>query len=433
VQERGCTAPRRVKPEPALEGAFFGKFNIRDQKIILKDAAFETESHHGTYGRAGAVTGQNTVRAQRVGAAILGLAFSGIGMLIATAAQSLNMLMIRRVLTDVGVGGILVSLNTLVAEFAGDRFRGPAIAIFQLGFPLGAFLSGFIVAWLLDIGTWRHVFAFGAFSSFIFIPIMMALPETMEFLAQSGRPDALEKINKTRRRLNMPPLTALPPQVHQEAVSESVLGGFAELFGRAYFLRTLLIWISFFLLLTMLYFMLTWVPRILVELGFSEADGNRAGRLINLVGMPGIALIGLTGTWVRPSFITGFYLVILAGLLLVLSTQASSLSAITLIIAAIGLVLHGSMIGLYATAPALYPPHIRATGMGWAIGLSRFGAVIGPALPGVLLDAGWSVQQLFQSFAVPAILASGAVFLLWREERRVGVMTSRLQASPTGQ
>jgi len=347
---------------------------------------------------------------------IFGLVLSGVGMIIAASAQSLEMLMIGRVLTGFGVGGILASLNTLVAEFAGEKFRGAAIAIFQLGFPLGAFLSGFAVSWLLDIGTWRHVFAFGAFTSFVFIPVMMALPESMDFLAQSGRSDALEKINKTRARLKMPLLEELPEQRVVEG--DKTLSGVVELFNRTYIIRTLLIWVSFFLLLTTLYFLLSWVPRILVEMGFSEADGNRAGRLINLVGMPGIAIIGLTSTMIRPSLITTFYLVILASLLSALSLQGDSLSAVILIIAAIGFVLHGSMIGLYATAPALYPPHIRATGMGWAIGLSRLGAVMGPAMAGILLDAGWSAQQLFQFFALPAITASGAVFLLWREEKK---------------
>lgn len=143
--------------------------------------------------------------------------------------------------------------------------------------------------------------------------------------------------------------------------------------------------------------------------------------MINLVGMPGIAIIGLTSTFLRPSAITTGYLALLTILLLVLGTFDHTLTGIMLLIAGIGFVIHGSMIGLYATAPALYPLSIRATGMGWAIGLSRFGAVIGPALAGVLLDAGWSTGQLFVMFALPTMIASLAVFFLWKEERRAGI------------
>ncbi len=360
--------------------------------------------------------------ADRIGrkyVAIIGLILSGTGMIIAAIAPSIDVLLIGRAITGIGVGGILVSLNTLVAEFAGERYRGAAVAIFQLGFPMGAFLSGFAVAWLIDLGDWRYVFAFGALTSFIFIPVVMALPESMDFLAQSGRPDALAKINKTRSRLKLPPLESLPAKSVNP--SRSALQQVRQLFARQYVVRTLLIWTAFFMLLSTLYFALSWTPRILVELGFSEDSGNQAGRLINLVGMPGIALIGLTSTFVRPSLVTTFYLATLTVLLIILGANNHSLTAIMLLISAVGFSVHGSMIGLYATAPALYPAHIRATGMGWAIGLSRLGAVVGPALAGFLLDAGWSAQQLFQAFAMPALMASIGVFCLWREERRAQI------------
>lgn len=351
--------------------------------------------------------------------AIIGLTLSGAGMLAASLAPSVEVLLIARAVTGIGVGGILVSLNTLVAEFAGERYRGAAVAIFQLGFPMGAFLSGFAVAWLIDLGDWRYVFAFGAFTSFVFIHVIVALPESMAFLAQSGKPDARAKINTTRQLLGMAPLEHLPEVT--QAASPSALAQIKQLFAPRFLARTLLLWISFFLLLSTLYFALSWTPRILVELGFSEESGNQAGKLINLVGMPGIAIIGLTSTFLRPSAITTGYLALLTILLLVLGTFDHTLTGIMLLIAGIGFVIHGSMIGLYATAPALYPLSIRATGMGWAIGLSRFGAVIGPALAGVLLDAGWSTGQLFVMFALPTMIASLAVFFLWKEERRAGI------------
>jgi len=347
---------------------------------------------------------------------MIGLALSGIGMLIAMAAPSLNVLMIGRALTGFGVGGILASLNTLVAEFAGEKYRGQAVALFQLGFPLGAFFSGFIVAWLLDIGSWRHVFAFGAATSFVFIPIMLLLPESMDFIAKRGRPDALTHINHIRAKFGLTPLAHLPEP--DPAAPDNPIATVTALFTPRYFVRTALIWVAFFLLLTVLYFMLSWAPKLLTDMGFSQSQGNLGGRLINLTGMGGIVLIGLLSHWLRPSLVTSVYLVLLAGCLLALSTGSSSFTIMLVMISAIGFVIHGSMIGLYATTPALYPAHMRATGMGWAIGLSRFGAVLGPAIAGILLEAGWTPAQLFQIYAVPALLAALIVCLLWRDERR---------------
>lgn len=347
---------------------------------------------------------------------VAGLACSGIGMVIAGVANAVPELVVGRVITGFGVGGILSSLNTLVAEYAGDRYRGRAVAALQLGFPLGAFLSGFLVAWLLDAGSWRYVFGFGALTSFIFVPVVLVLPESTDFLARSGRKDALYRINIIKARFGQEPLLELPPA--KAGSASGLIKPITQLFAPGQAIRTILLWMAFFILLTILYFLLSWVPKLLIEDGFSVAEGNLGGRLINLAGMGGIVLIGFMSVWVRPSLVTALYLCVLSILLVVISLQPPQLSALLPVIAAIGFVIHGAMIGLYATTPALYPAEIRTTGTGWAIGVSRLGAVIGPYAAGYLLEAGWSPAELFRGFALPALVGGGIVVLLWQEERR---------------
>jgi hypothetical protein len=72
---------------------------------------------------------------------------------------------------------------------------------------------------------------------------------------------------------------------------------------------------------------------------------------------------------------------------------------------AIGVFLFGSMVGLYAATPILYPAAIRATGMGWAIGIGRIGAILAPVIAGLLVDRGWGANHLYYAFAVPLVLA----------------------------
>lgn len=353
--------------------------------------------------------------------AILGLFLSGIGMLAAMFAPSINALILGRVLTGIGVGGILVSLNTLIAEYASQKYRGIAIAIFQLGFATGAFLSGFIAAWLLEAGSWRYIFGFGALSSFVFIPIVMTLPESTSYLAGSGKPHVLARINAARRKFGYPALSALPEcQDEGKAKKSSVYG--LELLSKAYWLKTILICLSFFMLLTLLYFMLTWTPKILIDMGFSEAEGNRGGRLINLAGMLGIVVIGICSLRVLPSLIVGLYLAGLGLLLAGFGVISPLIGGVFVSIGMMGFLLHGSMIGLYSTVPTLYPVALRATGTGWAIGLSRLGAVLGPALAGVLLDRGWAITDLFKAYSALAVIASVTALILWallkREQSR---------------
>ena len=330
-------------------------------------------------------------------------------MLLAMVSWSVEALLIGRMITGLGIGAILASVNTLVAEYAGEKYVGIAVGIFLLGFPLGAFLSGYLADYLLETATWRHLFAFGAISSFVFVPIVLVLPESMSYIAQRGGPGALERINKIRAKLGRDPIDALP----ETEASITGLQGIAKLFSRGYLTKTILIWTGFFLLLSTLYFLLSWLPRLFVEIGFSEADGNRAERLINLIGMPGILLIGALSLFVRSSLVTGFYLAALALSLFVLASVSGELAILLLVVAAVGFFLHGGMIGLYSIVPYLYPSSFRATGTGWAIGMSRFGAVVGPYIAGVLLDAGWSPQDLFRLYVLPVLAASVYAFALY--------------------
>jgi len=128
--------------------------------------------------------------------------------------------------------------------------------------------------------------------------------------------------------------------------------------------------------------------------------------------------MGILSLRAKSSLVTSVYLVMLAGMMVVLSMTPLELSSTLIVISLIGFFLHGSMIGLYATVPTLYPASVRATGTGWAIGLSRFGAVLGPATAGYLLEAGWAPRSLLQVFAIPAGLAAITVFLLWHVQRR---------------
>lgn len=362
---------------------------------------------------------------------IAGLIISGVGMIGATFAVNPDMLMISRCITGIGIGAILASLNTLVAEYAGDRYRSMAVAIFQLGFPLGAVVGGSIAGWLLDIGTWRYVFAFGALLSFIFVPVVMLLPESIDYIAKSGKADSVKRINAINNKLGRPPIEAVAAT--QITPCYTPLQAVLLLFGKQYWLRTMLIWLSFFFLLMTLYFALSWVPKLLIEQGMSQTDGIRGGQALNLLGVVGIISFAIISTRVRGAVLSLFYLLGCSAVLFYLGTQdgigeGTTSKTITLV-AFVGFFIHASMISLYAITPTLYPAEIRATGTGWAIGLSRFGAVFGPWLTGTLLGSGWAASAIYPVFGIPTILAAIFVAILAyitrpgiRQERHPGVL-----------
>lgn len=346
---------------------------------------------------------------------LIGLLISGIGMTGAAVADNPDMLMISRAITGIGVGGIIASLNTLVSEYASDRFRSMAVAIFQMGFPLGAVVGGFIAGWLLDIGNWRHVFAFGALLSFIFIPVVMMLPESIDYLAKSGQPNALGEINKIRSKLGKEPINDLPPIKNKPP---KTIDRILQLFSKKYWLRTILVWLAFFFLLMSLYFVLSWVPKLLIEQGLSQSQGIKGGMLLNLLGVVGIISFALMSTRVHAATLGFFYLIGTGFFFFYLGTVSQVNSSTLITTAIIGFFVHASMIALYATVPMLYPSEIRATATGWAIGLSRFGAMLGPWLTGLLLAQGWLPQDIYPVFAAPSFLAAFFIGILAFKLRR---------------
>jgi AAHS family 4-hydroxybenzoate transporter-like MFS transporter len=74
----------------------------------------------------------------------------------------------------------------------------------------------------------------------------------------------------------------------------------------------------------------------------------------------------------------------------------------------------GGQIAANALAAAFYPTSVRATGVGWALGIGRVGSIVGPLVGGVLLTMKWSTESVFMAAAAAALCAALAAFSLSR-------------------
>jgi MFS transporter, AAHS family, 4-hydroxybenzoate transporter len=74
----------------------------------------------------------------------------------------------------------------------------------------------------------------------------------------------------------------------------------------------------------------------------------------------------------------------------------------------------GGLLSVHSIAASFYPTSVRSTGMGWALGIGRFGAVLGPLVGGLLIFLKLTMQQLFLVAMVPFILVTIASYLLSR-------------------
>jgi predicted MFS family arabinose efflux permease len=165
---------------------------------------------------------------------------------------------------------------------------------------------------------------------------------------------------------------------------------------------TYVLWITFFLSFSTLYFLMSWVPKLMEHAGFTAAVGRQAFFMLNLGGVTGIFLLGLLSTRVSLSRLVSSFMMTSAILMVVFAALPGEQTALMVVITLIGALMQGGFTGLFAIAAKIYPTEIRSTGIGWGIGLGRIGAVAGPAIAGYLIAANFTI------FAVP--LAFSAVF-----------------------
>ena len=87
-----------------------------------------------------------------------------------------------------------------------------------------------------------------------------------------------------------------------------------------------------------------------------------------------------------------------------------------------GICVIGGQTAINASAGLIYPPAMRAKGVGFALGMGRVGSILGPLVGAVVIGFGTGAQSLFLGPLVPlgvAFLAS--IFLL----RRCSITTMR--------
>lgn len=336
------------------------------------------------------------------------LTLSSTGMLLSAVSQSAGQLGALRVLTGIGIGGILASSNVISSEFASNRFRGLAVTLNSTGYAVGATLGGVVAVVLQSASGWRSVFLFGGLCTAILIPLVwFRLPESLDFLLARRPANALERINAFALRARHSPLSALPPASVAETRGRGV--GPAQLLAPGQRRNTLLIWGAFFLTMFGFYFVTSWTPKLLVEAGMSATQGITGGVLLNLGGIFGTVLLGALTVRFRLGRVLVGYLVVSAVLLAVFVPATVSVAVGFVLGAAIGVVVNGCIGGLYALTPAVYSPSLRATGMGWGIGVGRVGAILSPIVAGAFLDAGWTATQLYMLVAVAFLSAAVVV------------------------
>jgi AAHS family 4-hydroxybenzoate transporter-like MFS transporter len=338
------------------------------------------------------------------------LAF-GIGAIVTAFVQDVNTLLAIRFLTGLGLGGAMPNAIAMTSEFSPRRRRATMVMIMFCGFSVGAALGGLIAAALIPHFGWRSVFIVGGAAPLLLVPILaLRLPESVRFLAITGRAHA--RVADLLRLIN--PKAAFAPAT-RFVVHEPELRGIPvlHLFRAGRTLVTLLLWVVFFMSLLDLYFLSNWLPTVLNDLGASVSEAAAIGSMLQVGGVVGTFALGsiIDRFSFRALALVYFIAVFAVG---AIGQLGHSVIFVTLAIFAAGFCIVGGQIAANGLAAAFYPTSIRATGVGWALGIGRVGSIVGPLVGGVLLAMKWSTASVFMAAAAAALCAALAAFCLGR-------------------
>jgi benzoate transport len=333
---------------------------------------------------------------------LLSLIMMAAAMFGSSIATSVAELIASRFVVGIGIGTVLASMAALTAEYAPPKHRTFAVGFLQAGYPVGATITGFIVASHVGVHGWQTMLLGAAILCATAIPLVFVLlPESIEFLLTRQPKNALARANRLLVAVGQPPLDALPERRQAEKRHSGVRGLLSD--GRA--ASTLLLWTAIIFSFMTLYFVISWIPKLAVEAGLPATQAIYAGAIYNIGAFVGTSSIGLVAMRFDLRRLILVYMLLAAGALILFGAVAMPLAATLGTAFLIGVFVQGGFNGCYPLATSLYPPEARGTGIGWAMGIGRIGAVIGPMLGGVLLAEKVSLPVIFTIFAVPVVLA----------------------------
>ncbi|PCI53347.1 MAG: MFS transporter [Alphaproteobacteria bacterium] len=329
------------------------------------------------------------------------------GMFLASIADTLYGLSVVRLWTGLGIGGMLAATNAMVAEFSNAKRRSLAVVIMATGYPVGVIIGGTIASYLLVSFDWRSIFVFGGVVSLLFLPLIwFSIPESVSFLIQKGPPNALKKVNGILARMGREKVSALPEaDSNSKPLTKS-------LFSKNIALTTFLLTAAYFAHIMTFYFILKWIPKIVVDMGFAPSLAGTVLVWASVGGATGSIVLGLLSQKIDVRRLVILALILASGMIIYFGQGQDGLTKLSIVAAVAGFFTNSAVVGLYAIIASSFPTELRATGTGFVIGVGRGGAALGPIVAGLLFSAGFGLNVVAGVMAIGSIIAAIAIFVL---------------------
>ena len=350
--------------------------------------------------------------------AIIGsLVITASGMWFASISTDIQALALSRLYTGLGIGGLLVAGSALISESANERRRDMAVALMVAGYPLGVAIGGIVAAQVLaHTGRWQTIFEVGAIAtSVLLIPICLLLPESVSFLSQAHSKKVTARLNCVLALYGKPqiPMTI---QSDINALSRRRM----QLATSGISALSLTLMLAFFLHMMTFYFLMKWIPKLVVDLGYTPSAASMVMVWANVAGTIGSLFMSMLAlkyplrALVVGGMMSGGAAVIMFG------QHQGGFLALTITASIAGFFATGATAGFYALLARSFSSRVRAGSTGFVIGLGRSGAAAGPIAAGLLFTLGWPLSVVAAILGAAGLFAAAVIY-------RTGSIKSSLQ------
>jgi len=333
----------------------------------------------------------------------------GICTLLTTLAHNTTEMAVLRLLTGLGLGAAMPNATTLLSEYVPERRRAFLVAAMFTGFNLGSAMVGFAAAALIPAYGWQSVLTLGGALPLLLLPLLFFfLPESARYMVVRGY--AAREIGKVLSKVSQARLEKVQTYATGEAAVQAKQP-IAVLFHAGYRLKTVTLWVTYFMGLLVIYLTTGWLPTMMKDAGMSIDRAANVTAMFQLGGTVGALVVGWLMDRLDPNRVIAVAYMLGAVALAVMGFSGLMSPSIVALVVAVGFCLSGAQTGLNGFAPGCYPTMARATGVSWMLGIGRLGSILGSSIGGLLLSQGWGFEGIFCALAVPAVLAGLSILL----------------------
>lgn len=327
--------------------------------------------------------------------------YLGAMFILSSVAANYTILLVVRFLTGMGLGAILPTSGTLVAEFSPVKSRGTMVVLMNGFWGLGGTLAAVVGYYLVLHYGWRPAMLFGGLAGIASPLIHYLLPESLRYLLGRGRMEEAY-LEAGRTGVEIPVLTSIPWNNEKIDPRKPVIKG-SGIWSKNIARITATLWILWIALNFLYQGVFIWLPTLLAGAENSFSRSFLLTLFISLGQIPGTLLVAYLADRTNRRNLMIFSLGLLGTCTVIFSILSTS--SWVLPVGFMLMVFNGMAWGLaHPFSSELYPTSMRGTATGWATGIGRMGGVVAPLIIGWVIQAGGGMMITFSILAAaPAV------------------------------